>query len=177
MDDVPPVKVGQGLEQLQDVSSGRGRVGRLISESFGQRIAIESFLDQTKRPQVVAFVHIPDDPRMARRTQGAQDIGLDPKPFLGLFEIGPARLLDDDRLSTAGLARIDGRHPSLSQLADDLIATSPTFQGTRKGEGHTVRGPISPRTGASPTQRCQSHRRLEVQYDPCRSRGFDRCLG
>src|SRR5205807_10493942 len=33
MDDVPPVKVCKGLKQLQDVSSGGGCIGRLVSES------------------------------------------------------------------------------------------------------------------------------------------------
>src|SRR5439155_20711884 len=43
MDDVPPMKVRKGFEQLQDVSSGGGCIGRLGSESLRQRLAVDLF--------------------------------------------------------------------------------------------------------------------------------------
>src|SRR2546427_426931 len=91
-----------------------------------------------------------------------------PKSFLGLGEIEAARFFHDDGLTALGLADINGRHPAFGQLADDLIATPPTFQGAGKGEGHTVRRPISPRTAASPVPRRRSHLRPGARCDPSR---------
>src|SRR2546427_73915 len=92
----------------------------------------------------------------------------DPESLFGLLQIGPARFLHDDGLTAAGLAHVDGGHPSFGQLAEDLIATLSTFQSTGKGEGHTLRRPISSRTAASPAQRRRSRLRPGVRSGPCR---------
>src|SRR5439155_716503 len=166
MDDVPTTKIGPGLEQLEDVSSRAGRIGRLVPVALPECLTFELLLHETERPEVGALVQISDDPRMTGGAQGPQDLGLNPKPFVRLRKIGPAGLLDDDGLPAGRLAHVDGRHPAFRHLADDLIAAPPTFQGARKGEGHTVRGPISRRTGASPTRQRRSHRRPGVPVDP-----------
>src|SRR2546428_228517 len=141
VDHVPRVKVRQRLEELEDVSSGRRRVGRLVLVQLRQRLALELFLDEAERSEVGAFVHISDDPWMTRGLEGLQDLGFDPKPFLGLGQIEAAGLFHDDGLTAVGLAEINGRHPSFRHLADDFVAALPTFQGAGKGEGHTVRRP------------------------------------
>src|SRR5881409_3955380 len=141
VDHVPRVKVRQRLEELEDVSSGRRRVGRLVLVQLRQRLALELFLDEAERSEVGAFVHISDDPWMTRGLEGPQDLGFDPKPFLGLGKIEAAGLFHDDGLTAVGLAEINGRHPSFRHLADDFVAALPTFQGAGKGEGHTVRRP------------------------------------
>src|SRR5213594_2228809 len=141
VDHVPRVKVRQRLEELEDVSSGRRRVGRLVLVQLRQRLALELFLDEAERSEVGAFVHISDDPWMTRGLEGLQDLGFDPKPFLGLGQIEAAGLFHDDGLTAVGLAEINGRHPSFRQLADDFVAALTTFQGAGKGEGHTIRRP------------------------------------
>src|SRR5437764_616008 len=79
MDDVPTMKIGQGLEQLEDVSSRGGRIGRLVPVALPEGLAFELLLDETERPEVGALVQISYDPRMTGGAQGPQDLGLNPK--------------------------------------------------------------------------------------------------
>ena len=168
MDHVPRVEVRQRLEKLDDVSSRGRRTGWLILVQLCQRLAFELFLHETERSEVTADVQISDDPRMAGRAERAQDLGFDSKSFIGLGEVDAAGLLHDDGHAAVGLADVDGRHPAFRHLAEDLIAALPTFQGAGKGEGHTVRRPISPQTAASPIPRRRSRLRLGVRFGPCR---------
>ena len=132
VDDVPRVQIREGLEELKDASGRRRRIGRRIPEPFRERVAFEVFLDEAERPQVRALVDVPHDPGMSGTTQGPQDLRFNPKPFLGLSQIHPARFLHDDRLPALGFPVVNGGHPAVGELADDLIAPLPAFQRARK---------------------------------------------
>src|SRR5207237_9234858 len=69
VDDVPPVQIGEGLQQLEDVSGCRVHIGRLVAVSFRQGVPLELLFDEAERAQVGPFVQIPYDPRMAGRSE------------------------------------------------------------------------------------------------------------
>src|SRR5207249_12039623 len=81
VDDVPPVQIGEGLQQLEDVSGCPVNIGRLVAVSFRQGVPLELLFDEAERAQVGPFVQIPYDPRMAGRGEGLQDVGFNPEPL------------------------------------------------------------------------------------------------
>src|SRR5207247_9447456 len=63
MDDVPTMTIGQSLEQLEDVSSRGGRIGRLVPVALAECLAFELLLDETERPELGALIQISVDTR------------------------------------------------------------------------------------------------------------------